>query len=90
MQAPHEQIKKRLNIAKGQLEGIIRMVDEDRYCIDISNQLMAVSQALRGINRDVLSNHLHSCVLDSLNSHDEEDMILKMDEITRVIEKLSK
>ena len=90
MKANNDKIKRRLNIAKGQLEGIIRMVDEDRYCIDISTQLMAVSQALRGINRDVLSAHLHSCVTESMEAHNPEDINKKMDEITMVIEKLSK
>ena len=42
-----EKVKKYLNIAKGQLEGIIKMVDEDRYCLDVSDQLMATRSLLK-------------------------------------------
>lgn len=90
MQADHKKTLRKLNIAKGQLEGIVRMVEEDRYCIDISNQLMAVIQALKNINRDVLASHLHSCVVASIESQEVEDIEEKMDEITKVIDKLSK
>ncbi|MBR4484431.1 MAG: metal-sensing transcriptional repressor, partial [Erysipelotrichaceae bacterium] len=46
----HKQIRKYLNIAKGQLDGIINMVDEDRYCMDISDQLMATRALLKKAN----------------------------------------
>ena len=56
----HEQIKKYLTIAKGQLEGIIKMVDEDRYCMDISDQLMATRGLLKKTNNLILKNHILS------------------------------
>ncbi len=90
MKAPKEKTLRRMNIVKGQVEGIMRMIEEDRYCIDISNQLMAVIAALKGINRDVLSAHLHSCVLDSMRSDDKRDQERKMAEIEEVITKLAK
>lgn len=79
---------RRLNIIKGQVEGIIKMVEEDRYCIDISNQLMAVSSALKSLNTQVLSNHIRTCVNDSFkdNRGSEE----KIEEIISVINKLNK
>ena len=46
MKADHKQIKSRLNIVKGQLEGISKMIDDDAYFIDISNQILAVISAL--------------------------------------------
>ena len=58
MHANQDAILRRLKIVRGQVEGLIHMVEEDRYCIDVSTQLMAASQALRSINRDVLSEHL--------------------------------
>lgn len=90
MQADGKKLEHRLKIVKGQIEGILRMVEDDRYCIDISNQLMAAIQALKGINRDVLEAHLHHCVKDSLNSNNLEKTDEKMDEIVKIIEKLSR
>lgn len=90
MQADEKEVMRRLKIAKGQLEGVMRMVEEDRYCIDISTQLLAVIAALKKVNRDVLSAHLEHCVLNSLNSQDEEDIKAKIDEVVHIIEKLSK
>jgi DNA-binding FrmR family transcriptional regulator len=88
MQADQAKTIRKMNIIKGQIEGIIRMMEEDRYCMDISNQLLAVTQALKGVNGDVLSAHLHSCVMDSLTKQDSEDMEEKMEEMTKVIQKL--
>ena len=55
-------IKKYLSIAKGQLDGIIRMIDEDRYCLDVSDQLMATRALLKKTNNLILKNHLDNCV----------------------------
>ncbi len=86
MKANHESVKKRLSLAKGQLEGIVKMVDDDRYCIDISNQLLATIALLKNANRLVLKAHLDSCVRDTLN----EDATEKIQEIIDIIEKLTK
>ena len=51
MQADHAQITRLLNTAKGQLEGILKMIEDDRYCIDISNQLMATEAILNKANK---------------------------------------
>ena len=88
MQADRAKTIRKMNIIKGQIEGIIRMMEEDRYCMDISNQLLAVTQALKGVNGDVLSAHLHSCVRDSLTKQNPDDMEEKMEEMTKVIQKL--
>ena len=55
-------IKKYLSIAKGQLDGIIRMIDEDRYCLDVSDQLMATRALLKKTNNLILKNHIDNCV----------------------------
>ncbi len=85
MKADHKQVTKYLNMAKGQLEGIIKMVEEDRYCIDISNQLLATTAIIKKANKAVLSAHLQSCVRESLN----EEGAQKIDEIMTVLSKLS-
>ena len=50
MQADHEAIKRRLKTARGQIDGLIKMVEEDRYCLDISNQLLATQALLKRAN----------------------------------------
>ena len=90
MKADSGKVKRRLNIIRGQVEGIIKMVEEDRYCIDISNQIIAVISALKSLNQEVLSAHLSHCVQTGLMSGDEEDMKAKLDEIKDVIKKLSR
>ena len=57
-----------LKTAGGQIEGIIKMIEEGKYCIDISNQIMAAQAVLGRVNREVLNAHLHSCVLSSVES----------------------
>ena len=65
MKADKAQITRLLKTARGQLDGLLRMVEEDRYCIEISNQLMAVDAILRKANREVLRAHLEGCVKDA-------------------------
>ena len=76
-------IKKYLSIAKGQLDGIIRMIDEDLYCLDVSDQLMATRALLKKTNNLILKNHIDNCVKKAIIEGDEE----KVDEIIKVLEK---
>ena len=76
-------IKKYLSIAKGQLDGIIRMIDEDRYCLDVSDQLMDTRALLKKTNNLILKNHIDNCVKKAIIEGDEE----KVDEIIKVLEK---
>ena len=76
-------IKKYLSIAKGQLDGIIRMIDEDRYCLDVSDQLMATRALLKKTNNLILKNHIDNCVKKAIIEGVEE----KVDEIIKVLEK---
>ena len=83
MTKDHEQVKKYLTIAKGQLEGIIRMVEEDRYCMDISDQLMATRALLKKTNNLILKNHIDSCVRNAIQVGDTS----KVDEVIKALEK---
>lgn len=56
----------RLRSARGHLDGVIRMVDDDRYCIDVLHQLSAVQGALEGARREVLEGHLRGCVPEAV------------------------
>lgn len=84
--ADREKVMRLLKTARGQLDGIIKMVDEDRYCIDISNQLMATQAMLKTINREVLAAHLKSCVMTAT----ADDMEQKTNELVSTIDKLLK
>lgn len=90
MKADYKKTLNRLKRIRGQIDGVVKMVEEDKYCLDISNQLMAISSAVNAVNREVLSAHLKSCVKDSLHESDESDLDLKIEEIEKVIMKLSK
>lgn len=57
-----------LKTARGQIDGIIRMLEDDRYCIDISNQISAATALLKKANMNILSGHLNSCVKNAIET----------------------
>ncbi len=75
----------RLKIARGHLNRVIKMVEEDEYCIDVIHQSLAVQQALRKVDQLVLRNHMRTCVSDSIKKGETEEVI---NEIMKVIEKV--
>lgn len=87
MKANHEKVKRLLLTARGQIEGLIKMVDEDRYCIDISTQLLATAALLKTANREVLAAHMKSCVKEAVENSNGEQ---KIDEVVKLLEKLMK
>lgn len=87
MKAEKEKVTRLLKTARGQLDGLLKMVDDDRYCIDISNQLMATIAILRNVNKDVLHAHLNGCVEEAFEKGDQHK---KISEIIEVMDKLSK
>ena len=87
MKADKAKIEKLLKTARGQLDGILRMLDQDRYCIDVSNQIMATQAILTKVNREILLAHMNSCIM---NETDESNRTERIDELTHVLEKLLK
>lgn len=85
MKADRKKIETLIKTAKGQLDGVLRMIDEDRYCIDISNQLMAATAVLKKANREILAAHMKSCVLDAAKGDEGEE---KIEELIKTIDKL--
>lgn len=77
---------KRLNRIEGQIRGIKNMVEEERYCVDILNQVSAVQAALNGFNKELLANHIHSCVVEDIRAGKAE----AVDELCETIKKLMK
>jgi len=80
-------VKRLLSTARGQLDGLIHMVDEDRYCVDISNQIMATMAVLRRANREVLAAHMMGCMRDSILQGAGQE---KVDEILKLLDKMEK
>ena len=77
----------RLRRIEGQVRGLQRMVDEDRYCGDILDQIHSVQQALRGAGRVITRNHLETCVTKALRTGDEEEAEATYDEIMSLMDK---
>ncbi|HIV68568.1 MAG TPA: metal-sensing transcriptional repressor [Candidatus Butyricicoccus stercorigallinarum] len=87
MRADREKVGRLLRTARGQIDGILRMIDEDAYCMDISNQVMAAQSVLGRANREIIAAHLEGCVLDAMENGTGEQ---KMKEIMSIIDKLSR
>jgi DNA-binding FrmR family transcriptional regulator len=81
---------KRLARAEGQVRGIARMVEEDRYCIDILTQLAAVDTALESVALEILEDHVKHCVAGALASGDETDAENKIDELLEAVRRFAK
>lgn len=85
MMADKKQVIRLLKTARGQIDGILKMIEDDRYCIDISTQLMAATSVLQRANKEVLSAHLKSCVA---HAESQEEIDEKVDEFIRTMEKI--
>lgn len=87
MMADTSKILRLLKTARGQMDGIIKMVEENRYCIDISQQVMATGAILSRVNREILEAHLRHCVQEAASQSEREE---KIDEFVRVLERMLK
>ena len=87
MKADHEQVCRLVKTARGQLDGVLRMVEEDRYCIDVANQLTAAQAVLRRATREVLRAHMAACVTDAVAAQDAGKQI---DELVDIFDKMTR
>ena len=87
MKADPATITRQLKIARGQLDGIVKMVEENRYCMDISQQLMATQAILSRVNREILSAHLRHCVQQAASPEERGE---KIDEFVTTLERILK
>lgn len=76
----------RLNRIEGQIRGIRGMIEKDAYCADILTQSAAVSAAVNGFNKELLTSHIHTCVADKIRSGDDG----VIDELVATLQKLMK
>jgi len=79
--------RKRLSRIEGQVRGLSRMVEEDRYCIDVVTQIAAVRAALRRLQEEVLHDHVSHCVEHAIASGDKAEQRRKIEELMEVIER---
>jgi CsoR family transcriptional regulator, copper-sensing transcriptional repressor len=77
--------KKRLGRIEGQVRGIVRMIDEDRYCIDVVTQIAAARAALRRVEEEILKDHVSHCVEHAIASGDADDQRSKVAELIEVM-----
>ena len=85
MKADEKQIVRLLKTARGKIDGILKMVEDDRYCVDISNQIMATDAILRKANKEILRAHMKCCVKEALETGQEDK---KIDELIDMIDKM--
>ena len=77
----------RLSRIEGQVRGVARMIDEDRYCIDILTQLQAVRAALAKVETELLNDHLHHCVEGAISGGDAADQRQKVNELIQLLQR---
>ncbi len=87
MVADQGKIARMLKTARGQLDGILKMVEADRYCIDISQQVMATEALLNRVNREILKAHLEGCVKQAVTAEDRDE---KIEELAATLDKILK
>ena len=80
----------RLNRIEGQVRGVARMVEEDRYCIDILTQVQAVRAALAKVETEMLRDHLHHCVEGAIVSGDKDEQRQKASELIQLLERAAR
>lgn len=77
----------RLNRIAGQVRGVAQMIEDDRYCIDILNQIAAIKSALAKVESQVLKDHAACCVAEAIASGDEAEQREKFEELVELLEK---
>lgn len=90
MRADKEDTIKLIKTAKGQLEGVLKMIEEDRYCVDISHQLLAVSAVIKKANKLIIKGHIEGCVKEALESGSEERKEEMLEEVYGLMDDLSR
>ena len=88
--ADKQALVKRLHRIEGQVRGIEKMVEEDRYCIDILTQISAVSTALDSLALKILDSHVNHCVAGALSSGDERDAAQKTQELLEAVQRFAR
>ena len=87
MMADKDRIRRLLKTARGQIDGLLNMVEEDRYCIDICNQIMAAQSILTKVNKEIMAAHMEHCVAQAMSEQERSE---KIEEVVALMGKLMK
>jgi CsoR family transcriptional regulator, copper-sensing transcriptional repressor len=86
----NQDVLRRLKSVEGHVRGVQRMVEDDAYCIDVVNQIVAIQRALKKVSALVLDGHLHSCVTEAVRGTDVENRERVLSELMQVFEATGK
>lgn len=86
MRADRERVTRALKIARGQIDGVLRMIDDDRYCVEIANQLLATEAILKKVNQEILQAHIRGCVAEALCTREPQP---ELEEALSLLEKMA-
>lgn len=86
MKADKSSVTRSIKIARGQLDGVLRMIEDDRYCVDISNQLLATQALLKRVNKEIMHAHIRSCVREGLHTDEPNP---KLEEALDLLDRLT-
>ena len=75
MKADKDRAARLIKTARGQLDGLLKMIDDDRYCMDVYNQILATQAILQKVSRDVIQAHLESCVREAFEMGDRKSVV---------------
>jgi DNA-binding FrmR family transcriptional regulator len=87
MHPPHHDQLPGLNRIEGQIRGIKKMIETQRYCVDILTQLKAVKAALHRVEQQVLKTHMQHCLMHAVTSEDQKEIQEKIDELMQLLSK---
>lgn len=85
----HQNKLSRLNRIAGQLRGIIKMVEDKKYCVDILQQTRAVTSAIKSVEQLILKDHMNACVFTAIKSNKKNDQENKIEEIVNLLKKFN-
>lgn len=90
MRADREETIKLIKTARGQLDGVLKMIEDDRYCVDISHQLLAVSAVIKKANKKIIKGHLEGCVKEALEGGSDKRKEEILEEVYGLMDDLAK
>jgi len=90
MTAKDPKLLSRLSRIEGQVRGIARMIEDDRYCIEVLDQVQAIKAALKKVEDEILKTHAAHCVSHAINSGDKEDAQEKFSELVDLFARYSR
>lgn len=87
MRADKQSVSRLVKTARGQVDAVLKMIEDDRYCMDIVTQLTAAESLLHRARREVMKAHLDGCVCEAFESGDAQERSKKLDEILKLVDK---